>query len=128
MLGAELLMKTIVEIASLPREKQNNEQATLAPILKKEDGQVDWARSAQEIYNRWRGFNPWPGAYTGFRGQQLSIVRAQPAEISELAPGELRAENRRLIAGCGGKTALELTRNSIGREEAHVGRGVFKWL
>jgi methionyl-tRNA formyltransferase len=107
-LGADLLVKTIAEIASLPREKQNNQRATLAPVLKKEYGLVDWERSAQEIYNRWRGFNPWPGAYTGFRGQQLSIVRVQPVEIFELPPGELRAENGRLIAGCGGNTALEL--------------------
>lgn len=107
-LGADLLNQTILEIGTLPREKQNNEQATLAPILKKEDGRVDWGRSAQEIYNRWRGFNPWPGAYTGFRGQQLSIVGAQTAEICGLAPGELRAQDRRLIVGCGHHTALEL--------------------
>jgi len=48
--------------------RRNNAEATYAPILKKEDGQIDWTRPAQEIYNRMRGFTPWPGAYSTFRG------------------------------------------------------------
>ncbi len=82
-------------------QKQNNDDATLAPILKKEDGLVDWQRSASEIYNRWRGFNPWPGAYTFFRGQQLSITGARLSEPKPGVPGRVFAEKRRLFVDCG---------------------------
>ena len=54
-------------------------QATLAPILKKEDGLIDWSRPPREIHNRVRGFQPWPGAYTRFRGQTLHIWKSRVA-------------------------------------------------
>jgi methionyl-tRNA formyltransferase len=109
-LGAQLLLQTIRQIANgtVKREKQNDAEATLAPILKKEDGLIDWSQSASASYNRLRGFTPWPGAYTSFRGQQLSVVRAKPAVESAVAAGTLHAEKRRLLAGCGGNTVLEL--------------------
>jgi methionyl-tRNA formyltransferase len=109
-LGAELLLETTHRIASgtARAEKQNNAEATLAPILKKEDGLVNWSRTAPEIYNRLRGFHPWPGAYTSFRGQQLSILNARPASEGSLPAAVLRAEKRRLLAGCGAHTALQL--------------------
>jgi methionyl-tRNA formyltransferase len=110
-LGARLLREAIREIAAgtIRREKQNGADATLAPILKKEDGLVDWRLPASRIDSRLRGFTPWPGAYTGFRGQQLSITRAKPAiEEPGLLPGRLRAAKRRLFAGCGEHTMLEL--------------------
>ncbi|HVP65621.1 MAG TPA: methionyl-tRNA formyltransferase, partial [candidate division Zixibacteria bacterium] len=67
--GAELLLKTLDGIAAgtITPRKQDNDAATLAPILSKEDGRVDWARTAQEISNRLRGFQPWPGAFTSYR-------------------------------------------------------------
>jgi methionyl-tRNA formyltransferase len=106
-LGAELLVETI---ASDPAaEKQNNAEATLAPILKKEDALIDWARSANEIYNRFRGFNPWPGAYTTFRAQQLSITGMKPIDGALiLKPGECAVQGKRWIVGCGSGTLLEL--------------------
>ena len=110
-LGAGLLCEAIREIAAgtIRREKQNSEEATLAPILKKEDGLVDWLLPASRIDSRLRGFTPWPGAYTSFRGQQLSITRAKPAtEETGLSPGRLRAAKRRLFTGCGEHTTLEL--------------------
>jgi len=109
-LGAELLLEAIgrIEAGTAKREKQRAEGATLAPILKKEDGLVDWRCTAGEIYNRWRGFNPWPGAYTVFRRQQMSIIRARLAERRVEEPGRVWAENRRTFASCGGGTALEL--------------------
>jgi methionyl-tRNA formyltransferase len=108
--GAELLLEAIrrIEAGTVTREQQRNQDATHAPILKKEDGLVDWHRPAQEIYNRWRGFNPWPGAYTLFRSQQLSITGMQLAERKLDAPGRLYAEKHRLFAGCGSGTTLEL--------------------
>ncbi|HEX3684832.1 MAG TPA: methionyl-tRNA formyltransferase [Bryobacteraceae bacterium] len=108
-LGAELLLEAMrqIEDGTVRRERQNHAQATLAPILKKEDGLIEWSRPAQRIYNRLRGFAPWPGAYTAFRGQQLSLLRAKPTERA-LAPGFLEVQKRRVFAGCGENTALEL--------------------
>jgi methionyl-tRNA formyltransferase len=108
-LGADLLLEAIRQIDTglAQPEKQRNEEATLARILKKEDGLVDWRRSAAEIYNLWRGFNPWPGAYTVFRGQQISITGARLAEGKPGIPGRLFAQERRLFVSCG-DAALEL--------------------
>jgi methionyl-tRNA formyltransferase len=93
-----------------PRE-QNDAEATLAPILKKEDGLIDFQRTATEIWNRLRGFQPWPGAYTTFRGKHLSIVNAKPHSINrELngSPGELALDGEQLLVWCGQSTSLEL--------------------
>jgi methionyl-tRNA formyltransferase len=114
LLGADALLTAIqqIEAGTSRREKQNNAEATLAPILKKEDGRIDWSRPAPDIYNRLRGFTPWPGAYTSFRGQPLLItsakLNAKRAEMSGIPPGVLYLENRKLFAGCGANTALEL--------------------
>jgi len=109
-LGAERLIEAIrqIEAGAAQREKQRGEDATLASILKKEDGLVDWRRMASEIYNRWRGFNPWPGAYTQFREQQISITGACPAEPRQGSAGQMFAEKRRLFVACGQGTAIEL--------------------
>jgi methionyl-tRNA formyltransferase len=109
-IGAELLLKTIRLIAQGQAhwEKQNNAEATLAPVLKKEDGLIDWSNPAPQIYNRLRAFIPWPGAYTSFRGIQMSVLAARPREMPGIQPGLVVAEKRRVFAGCGGATALEL--------------------
>ena len=109
-LGADLLVEAIrrIELGSSLREKQNNDQATYAPILKKEDGKVDWSRTAQQIYNRLRGFTPWPGAYTMFRGQPLLINWGKPAQDMHVPQGMLYVQNRRLSVGCGENTVFEL--------------------
>ena len=109
-LGAGLLVQAIRQIAagSIGREKQNDSEATYAPILKKTDGEIDWHRPARQIYNRLRGFTPWPGAYSTFRGKTLLVLRASVAENCVVPIGEIRIENRRLLAGCGENSALEL--------------------
>ncbi len=109
-LGAQLLIETVrgIETGTVRREKQNDAEASYAPILKKEDGRVDWLRPARQIYNRLRGFTPWPGAYTNFRGQPLILIQAKPAEHPSIPPGALRIEDRKLFAGCGENTSLEL--------------------
>jgi methionyl-tRNA formyltransferase len=99
-MGADLLVRTLADIGSITPEKQDDAQATFAPILKKENGAIDWSRSAQEILNLVRGMQPWPGAYTPFRGQTLHIWKAR------LAGGF--AGKRRLVARCGDSAALEL--------------------
>jgi len=109
-IGAELLLQAMrqIEDGTVHRDRQNDAEASHAPILKKEDGQIDWSKSAQQIYNRLRGFTPWPGAFTNFRGQQLSILRARPVQRNASSPGSLEIEKPRVFAGCGGNTALEL--------------------
>jgi len=108
-LGAELMVETLQQLASgtLQPRPQDHAKATLAPILKKEDGRIDWQRSAQEICNRLRGFQPWPGAFTTFRGKNLNIWAATPVE-RRIPRGELAIDTNLLIVGCGGDTALEL--------------------
>ena len=110
--GADLMLETLrgLEAGSITPRPQDHSRATLAPLLKKEDGRIDFARTATEIANRLRGFQPWPGAFTTFRGKQLSVTAATPAAsgASALAPGTLAVEGERLLAGCGGATALEL--------------------
>lgn len=73
--GAPLMAATLrgLVAGTLNGQAQDNAAASLAPILKREDGRIDWERPAQEIYNRMRGFAPWPGAYTEFRGQTCHV-------------------------------------------------------
>ncbi len=104
--GAQLLIDTLARIGEIIPEPQDNAAATLAPILKKEDGLIDWRLSASEIHNRIRGFQPWPGGYTIFRGGRFVIASARVLEGAG-EPGILFANNRRLIAGCG-EGSLEL--------------------
>ncbi len=77
--GAELLIRTLADLAAgrVTPQPQDNARATLAPILKKEDGRIDWNHSAQSIHNLIRGFQPWPGAHTSFRGQSLHLWRSR---------------------------------------------------
>ena len=110
-LGAEYLLEAVsqMESGTARPEKQDDEQATLARIIKKEDGQVNWNEPAAIIYNRYRGFYPWPGSYTTFRGQQLSITAMRPADgAHDAQPGRLLRERRRLLVACGEASALEL--------------------
>jgi len=108
--GAELLVETLrgLQIGSVKPEAQNPADATLAPILKKEDGRIDWNWPASKIFNRARGFLPWPGVYTSFRGQSLRIWKCLPGAQEIGTPGELLLQSQHLYVGCGEKTALEL--------------------
>jgi methionyl-tRNA formyltransferase len=109
-LGAELLVETLsrVEAGLILSIPQNDTEHTLAPILKKEDGHIDFHRSAQEIVNRLRGFQPWPGAFTQFRGKGFVMHAASAVENTNIPPGELCVEGDRLLAGAGNNTAIEL--------------------
>src|SRR2546426_7587991 len=108
-IGAELMVETLhgLKSGTIHPKPQDNSQATLAPLLKKEDGRIDFHRPAPEIVNRIRGFQPWPGAFTTFRGKNLHIWAARP-DGRHLKEGELAVEGERLIVGCGLATALEL--------------------
>lgn len=110
-IGAALLIETLAQAqaATLPRTPQNDAEATLAPILKKEDGFIDWTSPAASIHARARGFQPWPGVYTSFRGQPLQIWKCQVDPASPaLPPATLNVSGKRLLAGCGHGTTLEL--------------------
>jgi methionyl-tRNA formyltransferase len=112
-LGAELIAESLLqfdraEISLVPQEKKN---ASYAPILKKEDGRIDWTWPAQKIYNRMRGFTPWPGSYSKFRGQTCQIG-GYPQTIdsagAEIAPGEIVVSSKEIFVACGEGTRLRL--------------------
>ncbi len=102
--GAGLMVETLrgLENGQVRPTPQDHSQATLAPILKKEDGRMDFVRSAKNLFNRLRGFQPWPGAFTIFKGKTLQVHRAQPVPPAVgLTPGQIAVEGTRLFAGCG---------------------------
>ena len=110
-LGAPVMVETLagLEAGTITPRKQDDAQATLAPILTREDGRVDFGRSAAEIYNRWRGFYPWPGAWTMLGGKKLTVHRMKPVEGTAGAePGTVRVEQGLLMVACGGGTAIEI--------------------
>ena len=108
--GADLLLKTLAGLiaGTAQATPQNSARATLAPILKKDDGRIDWRKPAKEIHNQIRGLLPWPGAHTLFRGHQLQVWRARIADRQwDLAPGSLIREQGVFAIG-GDGAALEL--------------------
>ena len=110
-IGADLMVETLRGLRDrrIQPRPQDHANATLAPILKKEDGLIDFKRPASEIYNRLRGFQPWPGAYTHFRGKNFQIHWAKPSNPpANLAPRELLIDQDELLVGSGSHTALRL--------------------
>jgi methionyl-tRNA formyltransferase len=108
-LGADLLVETLagLQAGTIVAEKQESAQATLAPLLKKEDGLIDWRQPALAIHNRVRGLQPWPGAQATFREQPLHIWKSRVAEAAAVAaPGTVLRARPLLIAT--GDGALEL--------------------
>jgi methionyl-tRNA formyltransferase len=115
--GAQLMVKTLAGLAdgSIQPKPQNHEAATLAPILNREDGRMVFAaRTATELKNRWRGFQPWPGAFTALDGKKLIVHRMSVVDASTFAapiaaePGRIHVEGHRLFVACAQKTWLEL--------------------
>jgi len=110
--GADLLVETLygLQQQKITPVPQDHSQATLAPILTKEDGLIDFSRTAAEIHNRLRGFQTWPGAYTRFRGKSLKLASVRPAGVrAGKTPGELFVENDHLYAACGGGALLQIS-------------------
>ncbi len=105
-LGAEALRDALelLDRGQLPRSPQDHARATHAPLLTREDGRVEWSRTAQELDARRRGFTPWPGAWTTVHGGVLKIHEARPASGSG-APGQIL---QGATVACGGGTAWEL--------------------
>ena len=109
-IGAELMVETLagLEAGTILPVAQDHSLATLAPILKREDGVIDFARTAKQTYDRWRGFQPWPGAHTLLRGKKLIVHRMSIGDRSTIAYGEVLLEADRLFVGCAEGTSLEL--------------------
>ncbi len=114
--GAPLMAETLRGLAAgtIAAKAQNHADASYAPMLRKEDGRIDWKRPAMEIYNRMRGFAPWPGAYTTFRGQSCHVW-GEPVSKEEgaglpggAAPGTLLGEKNELLVWCGDATVLRV--------------------
>ncbi len=112
-MGADLMMETLrgLDAGTITPRKQDESKATVAPILTREDGRMDFTRPAMALYNRWRGFQPWPGAWTLLGGKKLAVHRMLPTEVRGVrwgSPGELLVEEGTLFAACGEGTWLEL--------------------
>jgi methionyl-tRNA formyltransferase len=114
--GAPLVVETLAGLAdgTIHPQPQGHEFATFAPLLDREDGRIDFAaRTAQEIYNRWRGFQPWPGAFTALNGKKLivhrmAVARGSYAEgLGFAEPGWVVVENHHLLVACAENTWLE---------------------
>ncbi|HKX12906.1 MAG TPA: methionyl-tRNA formyltransferase [bacterium] len=113
-LGAQALVQTVagLERGNIHPTPQNEAEASFAPLLRKEEGRVDWSRPAPEIYNRYRGLSPWPGAFTFLDGKRivLSELALYPEAAAAKQPGTLETgpEGRILVAT--GQGNLELRR------------------
>jgi methionyl-tRNA formyltransferase len=109
-LGAKLMVKTLhhLEEGRIFPEAQDHSLATLAPILKREDGWIDFSRGAQNIHDRWRGFQPWPGAHTLLRGKKLIVQRMHVAAAGGNEAGVVEVHGDVLLVGCGGGSLIGL--------------------
>jgi methionyl-tRNA formyltransferase len=108
--GPNLMVETLRkydrgEIAPVP---QDNTQATLAPMLKRENGRIDWSRPAQQIFNRIRGLDPWPGAFTAFRGHVCHIWGRPESSLQADAPGSIATRAGNIFVSCGEGTLLRV--------------------
>ncbi|HWC16383.1 MAG TPA: methionyl-tRNA formyltransferase [Terriglobales bacterium] len=108
--GADLMVETLrsLESGSINPQPQDHSRATLAPILKREDGEANFSVPAQRVYDRLRGFQPWPGCFTTLRNRKLTITSAKPVSpLDQHSPGELFVDGNRLFVICN-NSALEL--------------------
>jgi methionyl-tRNA formyltransferase len=125
--GAPLVVRTLTGLdnKTIEPKPQNHAGATFAPLLNREDGRMEFAaHAAMELKNRWRGFQPWPGAFTALDGKKLIVHRMEvsdapnsqessttdpsPAKDASILPGQIRIQDHRLLVACAGNTWLEL--------------------
>ncbi len=110
-MGADLLRETLAQLDEITPRPQHDRDATFAPMLRKENGLIDWSKSAFAVERAVRGLQPWPNAYTHHRTHRLIVWRAESAstELSNAAPGRVvAAQGDDLIVNCGGETMLRL--------------------
>ncbi len=110
--GAPLVVKTLAGLnaGTITPKPQDHARATLAPILTRNEGRMDFAvRTAKQLLDRWRGFQPWPGAFTALNGKKLIVHRlAVAARGGCVEPGSVVVDDRRMFVACAGSTWLEL--------------------
>jgi methionyl-tRNA formyltransferase len=110
--GAPLVADTLrgLDSGTITPKAQDNSQASFAPPLKKEEGRIDWSLSAQQIYNRIRGLQPWPGAFSSFRGKNCAIWGrpVYPSAEVGFSPGQILKANGNVVVACGDGTSLLL--------------------
>jgi len=110
--GSPLVAETLrgLDAGTIKPAPQDNSQASFAPPLKKEEGRIDWSQSAQQIYNRIRGLQPWPGAFSSFRGKNCAIWGRPIAQPSRTASssGEIAKADGKVAVSCGDGTTLLL--------------------
>jgi methionyl-tRNA formyltransferase len=109
-MGADLLSETLAMYNELVPQPQDEASATFAPIMKKEDGLIDWNRTALEIANRVRGFQPFPTAFTSYSGKKLTVWKSTPGMTgaSGKAGEIIEAKGDNLIVSCGADSALKI--------------------
>ncbi|WP_263408529.1 methionyl-tRNA formyltransferase [Terriglobus tenax] len=108
-IGASLMVDTLrgLELNTIAPVPQNEAEATLAPILSREDGRIQYTQTAQWNVNRWRGFQPWPGCFTVFRGKKLT-VHAMRVVTGVGEPGAVRVDGETLLVACANGSMLAL--------------------
>jgi methionyl-tRNA formyltransferase len=115
--GAPLMVETLERLANgtVVPQPQDHARATLAPLLEREDGRMNFAKhTATQIWNRWRGFQPWPGAFTALDGKKLIVHKLAVANLpvvsasDSLAPGRVVILDQRIMAACADNTWIEL--------------------
>jgi methionyl-tRNA formyltransferase len=106
--GARLMVKTLHGLAegTITPVAQDDAKATLAPILTREDGAIDFARGARNIHDRWRGFQPWPGAWTMLRGKKLTVHRMRVGAEPGITAGMVEMRGEAMVVGCGDGEAV----------------------
>ena len=111
-LGADLLSETLAMFDELTPQPQNDADATFAPIMQKEDGLIDWNLTATEIFNRVRGFQPFPTSYTYLQEKKMTIWKAREVQSPKSkvqSQGEiLEARGDELVVSCGNDSALKI--------------------
>jgi methionyl-tRNA formyltransferase len=112
-MGADLMTETLrgLDEGTITPQPQDESRASHAPILTREDGRMEFTKPAMTLYNRWRGFQPWPGAWTTFGGKKLAMHRLLPTELRGVRgtePGTAVVQQGTLFVACGGNTWLEL--------------------
>ncbi len=111
-LGAELLVETVrgLEQGTVTPRPQDHRQATSAPLIRKEDGRLDWSQPATVLARRIRGFHPWPGTAARYQGREVKVLKARPdGEGPDVLPGTVIAVDRDgVTVACGGATRLRL--------------------
>jgi methionyl-tRNA formyltransferase len=123
-LGRETMEETLRQLCAdtLQRDVQDSSQSTYAPLMKKEDGRIDWSLSAVYIHNQVRGLDPWPGAYTSLNGELLKLAKTSPEADDIGKPGSIvSADGGGIRIACGSGTWLVKELQLAGRKRLAAG-------